>query len=141
MRRVVAWCLENRPVVLLFGLVLMAAGVVSIFRLNQELLPSIDFPSVFVVTSDPGANPAVVDRDIGLPLSNALNGLPSAQRIFASSSQSFSTIQVQFSIDSRGKDDLDAVNQRLAQVQLPAGPGSPSPRRFPSVRHPASPIP
>jgi len=111
-------------------LVLMAAGVVSIFRLNQELLPSIDFPSVFVVTSDPGANPAVVDRDIGLPLSNALNGLPSAQHIFASSSQSFSTIQVQFSIDSRVKDDLDAVNQRLAQVQLPAGAGKPLAQTF-----------
>jgi len=71
-----------------------------------------------------------VDRDIGLPLSNALNGLPSAQHIFASSSQSFSTIQVQFSIDSRVKDDLDAVNQRLAQVQLPAGAGKPLAQTF-----------
>ena len=130
MRRVVAWCLENRPVVLLFGLLFMAAGVFSIFRLNQELLPSIDFPSVFIVTSDAGANPAVVDRDISVPLSNALNGLPHAQHVFASSSQSFSTVQVQFAIDSVNKDDLDAVNQRLAQVQLPAGAGKPLAQTF-----------
>ena len=130
MRRIVAWCLENRPVVLLFGLILMGAGVFSIFRLNQELFPSIDFPSAFIVTSDPGANPAVVDRDISIPLSNALNGLPHAQHVFASSSQSFSTVQVQFSIDSNNKDDLDAVNQRLAQVQLPAGAGKPLAQTF-----------
>ena len=130
MRRVIAWCLGNRPVVLLFAILFMGAGIFSIFRLNQELLPSIDFPSVFIVTGDPGANPAVIDRDISSPLSNALNGLPHAQHIFATSSQSFSQVQVQFTVDSNTKDDLDAVNQRLSQVQLPAGTGKPLVQTF-----------
>ena len=38
MRRIVAWCLANRPVVILFALLFMGAGIFSIFRLNQELL-------------------------------------------------------------------------------------------------------
>ncbi len=130
MRRIIAWCLGNRPVVILFGVLFMGAGIVSIFRLNQELLPPIDFPSVFIVTSDPGANPAVIDRDISMPLSNALNGLPHAQHVFASSSQSFSQVQVQFNVDSNTKDDLDAVNQRLSQVQLPASAGKPLVQTF-----------
>ncbi len=130
MRRIVAWCLGNRPVVILFALLFMGAGIFSIFRLNQELLPSIEFPSVFIVTSDPGANPAVIDRDINIPLSNALNGLPHAQHVFATSSQSFSQVQVQFNVDSNTKDDLDAVNQRLGQVQLPAGAGKPLVQTF-----------
>jgi len=130
LRRIVAWCLGNRPVVILFALLFMGAGIFSIFRLNQELLPSIEFPSVFIVTSDPGANPAVIDRDINIPLSNALNGLPHAQHVFATSSQSFSQVQVQFNVDSNTKDDLDAVNQRLGQVQLPAGAGKPLVQTF-----------
>jgi hydrophobic/amphiphilic exporter-1 (mainly G- bacteria), HAE1 family len=129
-RRLVAWCLGNRPVVLLFGFVLMALGVASIFRLNQELLPSIDFPGVFIVTSDPGASPTVVDRDVSVPIVNALSGLPHAQHVFVQSSQSFSTVQVQFSIDSNIKDDFDAVNQRLAQVVLPDGAGKPNVQTF-----------
>jgi len=129
-RRIVAWCLGNRPVVILFAIVLMGAGIFSIFRLNQELLPSIDFPSVFIVTGDPGANPAVIDRDVSIPISNALNGLPHAQHVFATSSQSFSQVQVQFNVDSNTKDDLDAVNQRLSQVQLPAGAGKPLVQTF-----------
>ncbi len=130
MRRIVSWCLDSRPVVLLFGLVLMAAGVVSLFRLNQELLPSVDFPSVFIVTSDPGASPAIVDRDVSLPISNALNGLPHAKHVFVHSRQSFSQVSVQFDIDSDIKADLDAVNQRLAQVPLPAGAGKPLAQTF-----------
>src|SRR5256886_17007867 len=109
----------------------MGAGIFSIFRLNQELLPSIEFPSVFIVTSDPGANPAVIDRDINIPLSNALNGLPHAQHVFATSSQSFSQVQVQFNVDSNTKDDLDAVNQRLGQGQRPPGAGNPPGQTFP----------
>ena len=130
MRKIVAWCLGNRPVVLLFGFVLMALGVASIFRLNQELLPSIEFPSVFIVTGDPGASPAIVDRDVTLPVANALRGLPHAQHVFSQSSQSFSTVQVQFAIDSKVKDDLDAVNQRLNQIQLPEGAGKPNVQTF-----------
>ena len=130
MRRSIAWCLRNRAVVILFGFLFMAAGVVSIFRLNQELLPSIDFPGVFIVTTEPGASPAIVDRDISIPLSNALNGLPHAQHVFASSSQSFSQVQVQFTVDSNTKDDLDAINQRLNQVQLPAAAGKPLVQTF-----------
>jgi HAE1 family hydrophobic/amphiphilic exporter-1 len=130
LRRIVAWCLGNRPVVILFAVVLMGAGIFSIFRLNQELLPSIEFPSVFIVTSDPGANPAVIDRDVSIPLANALNGLPHAQHVFATSSQSFSQVVVQFNVDSNTKDDLDAVNQRLSQVQLPAGAGKPLVQTF-----------
>jgi hydrophobic/amphiphilic exporter-1 (mainly G- bacteria), HAE1 family len=130
LRRIVAWCLGNRPVVILFAILFMGAGIFSIFRLNQELLPSVDFPSVFIVTSDPGANPAVIDRDISIPLSGALNGLPHAQHVFASSSQGFSEVVVQFNVDSNTKDDLDAVNQRLTQVQLPAGAGKPLVQTF-----------
>jgi len=130
LRRIIAWCLGNRPVVILFAVLFMGAGIFSIFRLNQELLPSIDFPSVFIVTGDPGANPAVIDRDISIPLSNALNGLPHAEHVFATSSQSFSQVQVQFNVDSNTKDDLDAVNQRLGQVQLPSGAGKPLVQTF-----------
>ncbi len=130
MRRMIAWCIGNRAVVILFGVLFMVAGVASIFKLNQELLPSIDFPSVFIVTSEPGASPAVVDRDISLPLVNALNGLSHAQHVFSSSSQSFSTVQVQFTVDSSTRDDLDAVNQRLTQVQLPAAAGKPLVQTF-----------
>ncbi len=130
MRSIVRFCLSNRPVVLLFALILMASGAVSMFKLNQELLPSIEFPSVYIVTAEPGASPDVVDRDVSQPLSNALTGLPGERHVTTESGQGFSTVAVDFGLDTQLKDDLDAVNQRLASVQLPAGAGKPSAQTF-----------
>jgi len=54
-RAIIRWCLTNRPVVILVAVLMMGAGVFATFNLNQELLPDISFPSVFIVTADPGA--------------------------------------------------------------------------------------
>jgi hydrophobic/amphiphilic exporter-1 (mainly G- bacteria), HAE1 family len=130
MQAIVRWCLGNRAVVVLFSLILMGAGVISIFRINQELLPSVEFPSVFVVVSEPGAAPQQVDRDVTQPLIQNLTGLPRASHITTSSSQGFSQVEVAFALDSSLKDDLDNLNQRLSQVQLPANAGKPIVQTF-----------
>ncbi|HXM57826.1 MAG TPA: efflux RND transporter permease subunit [Candidatus Dormibacteraeota bacterium] len=130
MRAIVRWCLGNRAVVVLFSLILMAAGTVSIFRINQELLPSVEFPAVFILVPEPGASPQQIDRDVSQPAVRALSGLPRARHVNTSSSQGFSQVSVQFDLDSSLKDDLDAVNQRLQQLQLPAAAGKPVVQTF-----------
>lgn len=130
MRTLVRWCLGNRAVVVLFSIVLVGAGVTSVFRINQELLPSVEFPAVFVLVADPGAGPEQVDRDVSQPLVNALTGLPRASHVTSTSSQGFSQVVVEFDLDSSLDADLAAVNQRLQQVQLPPGAGRPVVQTF-----------
>jgi hydrophobic/amphiphilic exporter-1 (mainly G- bacteria), HAE1 family len=130
MQTIVRWCLGNRAVVVLFSLILMTAGVVSIFRINQELLPSVEFPVAFVLVPEQGASPAQIDRDITQPLVRGLTGIPRARHVNSTSSQGFSQVVVQFDLDSTLKDDVDAVNQRLQQVQLPPGAGRPTVQTF-----------
>jgi len=130
MQAIVRWCLGNRAVVVLFSLILMGAGVISIFRINQELLPSVEFPSVFVLVTEPGAGPEQVDRDVTQPLIQNLTGLPNATHVTTNSSQGFSQVAVSFALDSALKDDLDNLNRRLSQVQLPANAGKPIVQTF-----------
>jgi HAE1 family hydrophobic/amphiphilic exporter-1 len=130
MHAIVRWCLANRAVVVLFTLILMGAGTYSVFQINQELLPSVDFPSVFILVPEPGAGPQQVDRDVSQPLTATLTGLPRAQHVGASSSQGFSQVSVEFDLDSSLTDDLNAVNQRLQQAQLPAAAGKPVVQTF-----------
>jgi hydrophobic/amphiphilic exporter-1 (mainly G- bacteria), HAE1 family len=130
MHVIVRWCLGNRAVVILFGLILMAAGTISIFKINQELLPSVEFPAAFVLVPEPGAGPQQVDRDVTQPLVRALTGVPRSRHVTTSSSQGFSQVSISFDLDSTLKDDLDAVNQRLAQAQLPATAGKPVVQSF-----------
>ena len=125
MQAIVRWCLANRAVVILFSLILMGAGTFSIFRINQELLPSVEFPAVFVLVPETGAGPQQVDRDVSQPVARALTGVPRARHVSTNSSQGFSQVSIQFDLDSSLKDDLDNVNQRLQQVQLPSTAGRP----------------
>ena len=125
MRPIIRWCLGNRPVVLLFALIFMGAGLVSVFRLNQELLPSIEFPAVYILITEPGAGPEVVDRDVTQPTVSNLKGLSGLKHVTSTSSQGFSEVAAEFSLDSSLKDDADAVSQRMSRLQLPSGAGKP----------------
>ncbi|HZU15403.1 MAG TPA: hypothetical protein VFD01_02170, partial [Candidatus Dormibacteraeota bacterium] len=64
MRAIIRWCLGNRALVLLFAAILMGGGIVGAARIDEELLPSIQFPAVFILVPDPGAGPQQVDRDL-----------------------------------------------------------------------------
>src|SRR5439155_3602894 len=108
----------------------MGAGVASSFRINQELLPSVEFPAVYILVPEPGAGPQQVDRDLTQPLVTGLAGLPRARHITSTSSQGFSQVAIDFDLDSKLKDDLDAINQRLPQVQLPSTAGKPLVQTF-----------
>jgi len=125
MRLIIGWCLGNRPVVLLFALIAMGAGLVSVFRLNQEFLPSVEFPTVFILTTEPGAGPEVVDRDVTQPTVSNLEGLTDLKHVISTSSQGFSELELDFSLNSSLKDDADAVSQRMSRLPLPPNVGKP----------------
>lgn len=55
MSRIVRWCLANKSVVILAGILLIASGAYATTRLNQELLPDISFPVVTIATPVVGA--------------------------------------------------------------------------------------
>jgi HAE1 family hydrophobic/amphiphilic exporter-1 len=124
------WCLSNRSVVVLLTIILMAGGAVSATQLNQQLLPNISFPAAFILVSEPGAGPDQVDRDVAQPISAALTGLPGGKHVMTTSSQGFSEISVIFDYGTNLKTDVDNVNQKLAQVQLPTTVGKPLVQTF-----------
>ena len=109
MYKIVRWSLSNRPVIVLFALILMGGGVVSAFRINQELLPSVEFPAVFILVPEPGASPEQVDRDVTQPLISGLAGLPRARHITSSSSQGFSQVSVEKAAEYSCEDSELAV--------------------------------
>ncbi|MGH7870161.1 MAG: efflux RND transporter permease subunit, partial [Candidatus Dormibacteraceae bacterium] len=130
MSTVVRWCLTNRTVVILFSLILLVAGGISTFQINQELLPSIEVPSVFVLVSEPGAGPEQIDQDVTQPLIKGLTGLPQEQHTNSTSSQGFSQVSIDFNLNSTLKDDQDAVNRALPQIVLPSTAAKPQVQTF-----------
>ena len=125
MQAIVRWCLKNRSVVFLAAIVLILAGTYATTRLNQELLPDIEFPLVTVSTPVVGAGPDVVDDQVTQPLQGAVEGIEGIESIQATSSPGFSVLVVEFGLDVDTEQAEDEINDAIAGVSLPEQASTP----------------
>jgi len=113
MSRIVAWFTElsyRRAGFVMVAIVLvLGAGTISAMRINQELIPDIEFPLVVVVAQAPEAQPGEVVRSTIAPLETAtenLNGLQSSQ---STSVQGLGVLLLMFDFGV----DLQGVNEEV----------------------------
>jgi HAE1 family hydrophobic/amphiphilic exporter-1 len=119
MGRIVSWCLKNKSVVFLSTLLLLGSGIFATTRLNQELLPDIDFPVVLVSTPVPGAGPDVVDEQVSQPVEGAISGVEGVENVQTTSSQGFSVVAIEFGLDVDTEEAETEVQAALEDVTLP----------------------
>src|SRR5919112_4335045 len=129
MEKLVRWCLKNRSVVFLATVILIASGVYATTRLNQELLPDIEFPIITVSTPVPGAGPDVVDEQVTQPIESAVEGIEGIESIQATSAAGFSVLVVEFGLDADTEEAEREINSSLAGVSLPEQAGTPEVNR------------
>lgn len=130
----------RRPVAtLVLSLGLVLAGLVGYGQLAISDLPSIDFPTLQVNASLPGADPETMASAVALPLEQQFSSIPGLDTVTSSSTQSSSQITLQFDlsrdIDAAAQDVQTAISQ--AQRQLPSGmPAPPSIRKVNPAEQP-----
>jgi multidrug efflux pump len=116
---------------------LIAVGVVLLGILAYRLLPvaplpQVDFPTIQVSASLPGASPETMAASVATPLERALGSIAGVTSISSGSGQGSANITLQFDfkrdIDAAARDVQAAIN--AAQGQLPSGmPRNPSFRK------------
>jgi HAE1 family hydrophobic/amphiphilic exporter-1 len=115
--------LRNRALIALITIVIGIFGGIALTSLKQELIPSISLPSVYVVTTYPGASPAVVNNDVSTPIESAMQGLENLDSTTATSNTSSSTVTVSFTYGT----DISTAEQKVQlaidriSTTLPAG--------------------
>ncbi|GGJ18536.1 efflux RND transporter permease subunit [Neoroseomonas lacus] len=111
----------------LLAIGLALAGFVAYFNLPVAPLPKVDFPTIAVSASQPGADPIIMAASVAAPLERRLGEIPGVTELTSRSSLGSSTIIVQFdlsrSIASAARDVQAAIN--AAGPDLPAGLTSP----------------
>src|SRR6478672_2384467 len=123
----------SRPVattLLTIGLAL--AGMVAFRLLPVAPLPQVDFPTISVSVSLPGASPETMAATVATPLERALGRIAGVTEITSSSSLGNSRITLQFDlnrdIDGAARDVQAAIN--AARSLLPTGlPSNPTYRK------------
>ncbi|MDW2981378.1 MAG: efflux RND transporter permease subunit [Rhodanobacter sp.] len=120
--------LIRRPVgTSLLALGLMLAGLWAYLLLGVAALPSLDFPGVYVVASQPGASAQTMANTILAPLERHLGRIPGVDEMYGNANEGSASVMVRFTMDrtadSAARDVQAAIN--AAAVDLPSGMPSP----------------
>ena len=116
----------------LIAVALVLVGVLAYGLLPVSPLPQVDFPTIRVSASLPGASPDTMAASVAAPLERALGGIAGVSGIYSDSRQGSTSITLEFAlgrdINGAARDVQAAIN--AARGQLPSGmPGNPSFRK------------
>lgn len=123
----------RRPVAsTLIAVALVLVGALSYGLLPVSPLPQVDFPSIRVSASLPGASPDTMATTVASPLERALGAISGVHGIYSENRQGSTSITMEFALGR----DLNAAARDVqaalsaARSELPAGmPSSPSFRK------------
>ena len=104
-------------------------GLLGYRMLPVAALPTVDFPSIQVVTTYPGASPDVMQSSVSAPLEYQLARIPGLTLMTSTSSYGTSQITLQFSLSrdiaSAGQDVQAAINAATGWLPVSALPCPP----------------
>jgi hydrophobic/amphiphilic exporter-1 (mainly G- bacteria), HAE1 family len=101
--------LRNRALIALVTIVVGLFGGVALTSLKQELIPSLEFPQIFVISSYPGASPDVVNNDVSTPIESAIQIVPGLESTTSTSNSNFSSITAAFTYGT----DITTAEQKV----------------------------
>lgn len=104
--------LRNRALIALVTIVVGVFGGIALTTLKQELIPSVSFPQMVIVTSYPGAAPDVVNDDVSTPIETAIQGVPGLESTTATSTSNLSSITAAFTYGT----NLATAEQKVQQA-------------------------
>src|SRR6185369_13061039 len=115
-----------------FATVLMALvlvfGLVGYSRLGVDRFPKVDFPTIAVITSLPGAAPKEVESDVTMKLEEAVNTIGGIDELRSTSDEGVSQIFVTFVLEKDIEVAAQEVRDRVSSAvgNLPVGTEAPS---------------
>src|SRR6201996_6845051 len=130
----------RRPVATtLLTIAITLAGMLAFFNLPVSSLPQIDFATITVATSLPGASPEVMASSVATPLERQFGHIAGITQMTSSSTLSISSITLQFDltrdVDGAARDVEAAIN--AARTYLPTNlPANPTYRKVNSAAAP-----
>ncbi len=132
MRRISQLFVNRPPLVFVLVAVIALAGSFALATLVQQQFPNIDFPTVNVTVSYPGASPTELRDSVVRPIEDAIAGAPDLSYINTSIQQNQASISATFSLESNQTTDLTEVQDRVqtASAALPSDLPAPSVRTF-----------
>ncbi|MCX6169986.1 MAG: CusA/CzcA family heavy metal efflux RND transporter [Ignavibacteriales bacterium] len=121
--KIIEWSSQNRFIVILIYLIVIAAGIYSVVNLPVDAIPDLSENQVIIYTEWMGRSPQIIEDQVTYPIVSGLQGLPKVKAVRATSMFGMSFVFVVF---EDGVDPYFARTRVLErmntiQAQLPSG--------------------
>jgi multidrug efflux pump subunit AcrB len=104
--------MKNRALIALITIVAAIFGGLALTSLKQELIPSLQLPTLLISTSYPGASPEVVNDDVSTPIETAIQGIEGLETTSTTSSTNSSLVNATFTYGT----DLVKAESKISQA-------------------------
>lgn len=117
----------RKPFLALVAIVIvLTIGVVSLMKMQTNLMPDMELPYLAVVITEPGASAQEVEKDIIEPVESLLGTVNGAKKLSSTSADNYGMVMIEFADDTNMDSTLVRVSQKLNTLDLPDGCGTPN---------------
>ncbi len=119
----------KKPFTVLVGVIIaVVLGVVSLLKMQLDLLPEVSLPYLLVLTTYPGASAEKIETEICEPMESALGTINGVKNVYGICNENYGMVQLEFQDDT----DIDSAMVKVSgalntlQPYLPEDAGNPS---------------
>ena len=128
LNKIIDFSLRNRPIILFCSLLLIIVGCWTAWKMEVDVFPDLNAPTVVVMTEGKGMAAEEIERLVTFPIETAVNGATGVRRVRSSSTTGFSVVWIEFDWGTDIYRDRQIVSEKLATIgdALPEGVSQPT---------------
>ncbi|MCL3780549.1 efflux RND transporter permease subunit [Prolixibacteraceae bacterium JC049] len=122
LNKIIHYALHNRFTMIVAALLLLIAGSYTTSRMDIDVFPDLNAPTVVILTEAHGLAPEEVEKLVTFPIETSINGSTGLRRVRSSSAEGFSIVWAEFGWDMDTYNARQIISEKLMTLtDLPKG--------------------